>query len=65
MHSPAVTSAACCCAGQATKHVKTEHAQKLPVGVLVAIVVAIALVIGSLILTVGIVCLKRYAVVTS
>ena len=60
-----MTSAACCCAGQATKHVKTAHAQKLPVGVLVAIVVAIALVIGSLILTVGIVCLKRYAVVTS
>ena len=31
----------------------------LPVGVLIAIVVAIALVIGSLILTIGIVCLKR------
>ena len=32
---------------------------KLPIGVLIAIVVAIALVIGSLILTIGIVCLKR------
>ena len=42
-------------------HPSTQHTITLPLGVLVAIIVGIALVIGVLILTIGLVCLKRWA----